>query len=115
MIEDDLDIIHKSLLLKLGGSFDVYMQATLKPNPTILQRFRRLICWGYVPIEKSLVIVWHTNGLDFIQIYPETLYHFDSYSLEEERVFLQEIVKELKKIKRKMNLRRDDTNGPERK
>jgi len=118
MTKDDLDIIQKSLLIrKLGGSFDVYTQATLKPNTTILQRLRSLIFKCYVPIEKALVIIWHIDGLDFMLVYPESLYHFDSYSLEEDRIFLQEIVKELKKIKRKMNLRerRNDTDGPDRK
>lgn len=96
MDEKMLDILHKSLLLNLGGSFEVYEQATLDEDPTIFQKFLEIIsCHAYVPTNRFLVIRWYVNGYTVIDSYPEFAYD-NIRTLDEMSKFVEKVVDKLK-------------------
>ena len=96
MDEKMLNILHKSLLLNLGGSFEVYEQATIDEDPTIFQKFLEIIsCHDYVPTKRFLVIRWYVNGYTVIDIYPEFAYD-NICTLEQMSKFVEKVVDKLK-------------------
>ena len=96
MDEKMLNILHKSLLLNLGGSFEVYEHATLDTNPTIFQKFLEIITGhAYVPTKRFLVIRWYINGYTVIDSYPEFAYD-NICTLEQMSKFIEKVVDKLK-------------------
>ena len=96
MDEKMLNILHKSLLLNLGGSFEVYEHATLDTNPTIFQKLLCIIsCNAYVPTNRFLVIRWFVNGYTVMDSYPELAYD-NIYTLEQMSKFIEKVVDKLK-------------------
>lgn len=96
MDEKMLNILHKSLLLNLGGSFEVYEHATLDTNPTIFQNFLEIITGhAYVPTKRFLVIRWYINGYTVIDSYPEFAYDYIC-TLEQMSKFIEKVVDKLK-------------------
>lgn len=96
MDEKMLDILHKSLLLNLGGSFEVYEQATLDKDPTFFQKFLYIIsCHAYVPTKRFLIIRWFINGYTVIDSYPEFAYD-NICTLEQMSKFIEKVVDKLK-------------------
>ena len=97
MDEKMLNILHKSLLLNLGGSFEVYEQATVDEDPTIFQKFLEIIsCHAYVQTKRFLVIRWFVNGYTFMDSYPEFAYD-KICTLEQMSKFVEKVVDKLKK------------------
>lgn len=96
MDEKMLNILHKSLLLNLGGSFEVYEYATVDEDPTIFQKFLEIIsCHAYVPTNRFLVIRWFVNGYTVMDSYPELAYD-DICTLEQMSKFIEKVVDKLK-------------------
>ena len=58
MDEKMLDILHKSLLLNLGGSFEVYEHATLDEKPTIFQKFLEILHRIYLSVYNMEIYNW---------------------------------------------------------
>ena len=97
MDEKMLNILHKCLLLELGGSFEVYEHATLDTNPTIFQKFLEIItCNAYVPKNRFLVIRWYINGYTVMDSYPELTYDYIC-TLEQMSKFVEKVVDRLKR------------------
>lgn len=96
MDEKMLNILHKSLLLNLGGSFEVYEQASVDEDPTIFQRFLEIITGhAYVPTNRFLIIRWYINGYTVMDSYPEFAYD-NIYTIEQMSKFVQKVVDKLK-------------------
>lgn len=96
MDEKMLNILHKSLLLNLGGCFEVYEQATVDEDPTIFQKFLEIItCHAYVPTNRFLVIRWYVNGYTVMDSYPELAYD-NIYTIEQMSKFVEKVVDKLK-------------------
>lgn len=97
MDEKMLNILHKSLLLNLGGTFEVYEQATLDEDPTIFQKFLEIItCHAYVPTNRFLVIRWYINGYTVMDSYPELAYDYIC-TIEDMSKFIEKVVDKLKR------------------
>lgn len=96
MDEKMLNILHKSLLVNLGGRFEVYEHATVDEDPTIFQKFLEIIsCHSYVPTKRFLVIRWYVNGYTVMDSYPEFAYDYIC-TLEEMSKFVEKVVDKLK-------------------
>ena len=96
MDEKMLNILHKSLLLNLGGTFEVYEQATVDEDPTIFQKFLEIITGhAYVPTNRFLIIRWYINGYTVMDSYPELAYD-NIYTFEQMREFVRKVVDKLK-------------------
>lgn len=96
MDEKMLNILHKSLLLNLGGTFEVYEQATVDQDPTIFQKFLEIISGhAYVPTNRFLIIRWFINGYTVMDSYPELAYD-NIYTLEQMSKFVEKVVDKLK-------------------
>lgn len=97
MDEKMLNILHKSLLLNLGGTFEVYEQATVDEDPTIFQKFLEIItCHAYVPTNRFLVIRWFINGYTVMDSYPELAYDYIC-TIEDMSKFVEKVVDKLKR------------------
>lgn len=96
MDEKMLNILHKSLLLNLGGTFEVYEQATVDEDPTIFQKFLEIITGHvYVPTNRFLIIRWYINGYTVMDSYPEMAYD-NIYTIEQMSKFVEKVVDKLK-------------------
>lgn len=96
MDEKILNILHKCLLLNLGGTFEVYEQATVDEDPTIFQNFLEIItCHAYVPTNRFLVIRWYINGYTVMDSYPEFAYDYIC-TIEDMSKFVEKVVDKLK-------------------
>lgn len=97
MDEKMLNILHKSLLLNLGGTFEVYEQATVDEDTTIFQKFLEIItCHVYVPTNRFLVIRWFINGYTVMDSYPELAYDYIC-TIEDMSKFVEKVVDKLKR------------------
>lgn len=113
MDEKMLNILHKSLLLNLGGSFEVYEHATVDEDPTIFQNFLEIIsCHAYVPTKRFLVIRWFVNGYTVMDSYPEFAYDYIC-TFEEMNKFVEKVVDKLK-TRYKNRPKQQETNKMEK-
>lgn len=96
MDETRLNILHKSLLLNLGGYFEVYEYQTLDADPTMFQKILSFISFeAYVPTKRYLVIIWYINGYTVRDSYPEIAYE-NIDTLEDMSKFVEKVVDKLK-------------------
>lgn len=96
MNEKMLNILHKSLLLNLGGSFEVYEHGTVDEDPTFFKKILEIISGNaYVPIKRFLIIRWYINGYTVVDRYPEFAYD-NICTLEQMSKFIEKVVDKLK-------------------
>lgn len=113
MDEKMLDILHKSLLLNLGGSFEVYEHVTIDEDPTFFQKFLEIITYhSYVPTKRFLVIRWFVNGYTVMDSYPEFAYD-NICTIEQMSKFIEKVVDKLK-TRYKNRPKPQDTNKMEK-
>jgi len=113
MDEYMLNILHKSLLLNLGGTFEVFEHATLDSNPNIFQKLLCIISGNYyLPKNRFLVIHWHINGYIVMDRYPEFAYD-NICTLEEMSKFIEKVVDNLK-ARYKNRQKQQETNKMEK-
>lgn len=97
MKTEDINILHKSLLINLGGSFEVYEEASFDTHANVFSKILSFITFeAYIPTIEKLMIVWYVNGYKITECYPESCYHYNSYTLDEMRNFIWGIIEDLK-------------------